>query len=91
MKTFKIEIKELVSKTIEVEAESYKEAVIEARKYYYDDFLINEKKKLIDVIIEYLYKDEEKHYEEFEENDKPEDHIYLTIKKLQSLNNPVRD
>lgn len=89
MKTFKIEVKELVSKTIEVEADSYEEAIIEARKHYEDNFLINEKKKLIDEIIEYLYKDEKKHYEEFEK--KPKNHIYRKLKKLKALNNLVRN
>jgi len=37
------------------------------------DFLINE-------VIEYLIKDEEKHYEEL---DKPNEHIYLTLLELQ--------
>ncbi len=47
------------------------------------------KRELIDDIIKYLIEDEKKHYEEFEKN--PENHIYLKLKKLQDLNNPVRD
>ncbi len=89
MKTFKIEVKELVYKTIEIQADSYEEAITEARKHYEDDFSINEKKKLIDEIIEYLYKDEERHYEE--EGDESINHIFHKLVKLKALNNPVKD
>lgn len=45
--------------------------------------IIDEKSnKLISEIIDYLYKDEEKH---FEESDKPEDHIFLKIKDLKNF------
>jgi translation initiation factor IF-1 len=37
---------------------------------------------LIKEIINYLYKDEQKHYEEL---DKPEDHIFVMLLKLKSL------
>jgi len=37
------------------------------------------KDKLIDEVIEYMIKDEERHYEEL---DCPKEHIYLTLKEL---------
>ena len=42
------------------------------------DFLINE-------VIEYLIRDEKKHYEEL---DKPSEHIYLTLLELQKYSRP---
>ena len=45
--------------------------------------LIQEKKQLINDIIDYLYDDEKKHFEESEE---PDDHIYLKIERLKNLN-----
>jgi len=46
----------------------------------------NEYRNLVDELIEYNYKDEERHYEEFENNEKPDDHIFLKIKRLKFLN-----
>jgi hypothetical protein len=40
-------------------------------------------------VIEYLIEDEKKHFEEFDLA--PKDHIYLKLKKLKDLINPVRD
>ena len=44
----------------------------------------NYKNNLISDIIEYLYKDEKKHLEEFG-NEKPSDHIFLKLQKLKRL------
>lgn len=44
-----------------------------------------EKDKLIAEIIDYLYRNEKKHYEEFPQNERPEDHIYLKLEKLKRL------
>ena len=45
--------------------------------------------KLTNDVIEYLFDEEKKHYEEFDK--KPKDHIYLKLLKLRKLNNPARD
>lgn len=45
--------------------------------------------ELTNEVIEYLFDEEKKHYEEYEK--KPKDHIYLKLLKLKKLNNPVRD
>jgi len=42
---------------------------------------ISRKDFLIDKLVDYMIKDEEKHYEEL---DKPKDHIYLTLKELNN-------
>lgn len=100
METFKIEVQELLSRTINVQADNIKEAVSIANKMYkqedivldYNDLknqdiiphsLITEKEQLISVVIDYLYLDEEKH---FEESDRPNDHIFLKLKRLRMLN-----
>ncbi len=51
--------------------------------------IFDEKRELTNDIIEYLYKDEKKHYEE--EIDEPDNHIFLKLMRLKALNNPVRD
>ena len=43
-----------------------------------------EKGNLIAEIIDYLYQDEKKHYEEFDDN-KPLDHIFLKLEKIKEL------
>ena len=91
MKTFEIEIKEMVSKTIEIAANSLEEATLKARLLYDDDFTLNKKSVLIDEIIEYLIKDEAIHYEECDEADKPKDHIYLKLLELKGLNKKAND
>lgn len=42
----------------------------------------DEKNKLISKVIDYLYSDEKKHFEEL---DKPEDHIFLKLKRLKEI------
>jgi hypothetical protein len=88
MKTFEIEVKEIVSKTIEIEASSIEEATLKARKLYDYEFKINEKEALINEVIEYLIHDEEKHYEVCcsDEDEKPTNHIYLKLVRLKELN-----
>ena len=99
METFKIEIQELLSRTLMVEADNINEALDKVQKMYKEEQIvldytdltnqeiipfqdINIKNKLIKDVIKYLYEDEQKH---FEESDKPNDHIYLKLKKLESL------
>lgn len=99
MGTFKIEIQELLSRTIDIQAQDVDEAIEKANKMYnseeiildYNDLkkteiipniLLNEKDNLIKEIIEYLYHDEKKHFEELEE---PVDHIFLKIERLKIL------
>jgi hypothetical protein len=42
-----------------------------------------ELKNLINDLVEYLYEDEERHFEEYDY--KPTDHIFLKIKRLKEL------
>lgn len=105
MKKYKIEIQEILSEIIEVEANSEIEAIENAELLYKNeeivlcennhiatDFVINknnicmkdEKYDLINEIIDYLIKDEEKHFEEFEEE--PKNHIYTKLLRLKELN-----
>lgn len=100
METFKIEIQELLSRTIDVQANNMVEAISIANEMYrqediildYTDLknqaiipysLITEKEQLTSEIINYLYRDEEKH---FEESEKPKDHIFLKLERLKALN-----
>ncbi len=105
METFKIEVQELLSRVVEVEAESRDEAISKINIQYekteivldYNDFvevnfldinsqsLKDEKDKLINGVIDYLYEDEKKHFEEFDSI--PDNHIYLKIKRLKELVN----
>ncbi len=99
METFKVEIQELLSRTIDIQAQNIEEAIEKVNKMYnseeivldYDDLtkreiipniLINEKENLIKEIIEYLYQDEKKHFEELEE---PNNHIFSKIVRLKTL------
>ena len=43
-----------------------------------------EKDTLISEIVNYLYQDEKRHYEEYDEN-KPSDHIFLKLEKIKEL------
>lgn len=45
----------------------------------------DEKDKLINGVIDYLYEDEKKHFEEFDSE--PDNHIYLKISRLKELIN----
>ena len=99
METFKIEIQELLSRTIDIQAQNIEEAIEKVNKMYnsekivldYDDLtkreiipniLINEKENLTKEIIEYLYQDEKKHFEELED---PNNHIFSKIERLKTL------
>ncbi len=44
-----------------------------------------EKDNLIAEIIDYLYRDEKKHYEEFPQEERPQNHIFLKIERLKKL------
>ena len=99
MQTFKVEIQELLSRTIDIEAQNIKEAIEKANKMYnseeivldYDDLtkreiipniLLIEKENLTKEIIDYLYQDEKKHFEELEQ---PKNHIFSKIERLKTL------
>ena len=43
-----------------------------------------EKENLIAELVDYLYNDEKKHYEEFDD-EKPTDHIFLKLEKIKEL------
>jgi hypothetical protein len=105
METFKIEVQESLSKVVEIQASDSSEAILKVEELYkkskvvldYNDFvdvnfldiktqdLKSEKEELTNEIIEYLIKDEQRL------DDAPQDHIYLKLKKLKELLNPVRD
>lgn len=99
METFKVEIQELLSRTIDIQAKNIEEAIAIANQMYnseeivldYNDLskqeiipnhLIDEKENLTKEIIEYLYQDEQKHFEELKE---PKDHIFLKLKRLKTI------
>lgn len=101
MKTFEIEIKEVLSRVININAENSMEAVSIVEELYnkeeivldYNDlknkeiilYKYNEDKDfLIKEVIDYLFEDEKKHFEEYEES---ENHIYLKLLKLKSIIN----
>lgn len=52
-------------------------------KFYQLNYDVNEKKELINEVIDYLFKDEKKHYEE---SDETENHIYKKLLRLKELN-----
>jgi hypothetical protein len=99
METFKIEVQELLSRTIDIKAQNIEEAIVKANQMYnseeivldYNDLskqeiipnnLIDEKDNLTKDIIEYLYQEEKRHFEELEE---PQNHIFLKLERLKIL------
>jgi hypothetical protein len=99
METFKIEVQELLSRTVDIEAKNIEEAIEKVNQMYnseeiildYNDLskreiipndLLNEKEVLTKEVIEYLYRDEKKHFEELEE---PENHIFSKLERLRNL------
>ncbi|MBV6493965.1 MAG: hypothetical protein LDLANPLL_01989 [Turneriella sp.] len=99
MKTFKIEVQELLSRTVDIEAKNIGEAIEKVNQMYnseeiildYNDLskseiipndLLNEKEDLIKEVIQYLYQDEKKHFEELE---KPKNHIFSKLERLRIL------
>lgn len=102
METFKIEIQELLTRLVEIEAENSQEAFSKVYKLYneaeivldYNDFAelnfvdvntvskADEVNNLIKEVIQYLYADEKKHFEEL---NLPEDHIFKKLERLKSL------
>ena len=104
MKTFNIEIKEVLVKKIAIESNSIDEALVEAKQLYnsenivldssnHFDTIISEdtienaetiRMRLTDEIIDYLIDDEIKHFEELDTE--PQDHIYLKLLQLKTLN-----
>jgi hypothetical protein len=105
MKTFNIEIKEVLVKKIAIESNSIDEALVEVKQLYnsenilldssnhfdtiiYEDTIENAetiRMRLTDEVIDYLIDDERKHFEEL--GTEPQDHIYLKLLKLKTLNN----
>jgi DpnD/PcfM-like protein len=103
MKTFEIQVTENLERIIEVEAETFDEAVsIVEEKYRQEEIVLDssdfqgvtfekkdyqvEYRNLVDDLIKYCYEEEERHYNEFEDDEKPADHIFLKIKRLKELN-----
>jgi translation initiation factor IF-1 len=102
METYKIEIKEILARVVEVKAENLLDALSRVNEQYkkaeivldYNDFVevefedintqskIDERKMLMKEVIEYLYSDEQKHFEEI---DNPENHIFSKLKRLKDL------
>ena len=94
-----IEIIEVLSKNITIDSNSIDDAIdiikemykqekivldysdlVDVSFKYKNDKFDNRKDCLINKIIEYYINDERKHYEEL---DKPENHIYLSLKELK--------
>lgn len=95
-----VKVKEVLSRTISLDAESTEDAISQVEDMYYkekmvldysdfDGNVIIEKKEnnfdsrkdmLINKILQYMIKEEKKHYEEL---DFPDEHIYLTLKELE--------
>lgn len=99
MKTYEIQIKEILSRTIEVQALTENGAIEQVKNIYskedftlnpsdFEDVFIENKANcnklniLITNIIDYLFDDEKKHYEEDEE---PANHIYLKLIEAKKL------
>jgi SpoVK/Ycf46/Vps4 family AAA+-type ATPase len=102
METFKIEVKELLTRVVEVKAENIQEAFSKVNEKYkkaeivldYNDFAevnftnINDQSKTDEIhsltkeVIDYLYTDKQKY---FEESNQPQKHIYDKIERLKSL------
>ena len=99
MKTFKVEIKEILSRVIEIKANSKDEAIQKTEDLYrdeeivldYNDFQnlninsfdeIEDLKKKLNDVIEYLYSDEKRNFEEYEV--KPTDHIFLKLEVIKN-------
>lgn len=99
MSKYKIEVQELLSRSIAVEAKSIYEAIDKVNQMYndekivldYNDLskikiiptnLINEKDNLIKEVLEYLYDEEKRH---FEESDNPKNHIFNKLERLKQL------
>jgi len=96
---FDIEVKEILSRVINVNSTSLGEAIEHINDMYRNEeivldesdfngevsikeFELNDRKDiLINKVIEYLIKDEKKHYEE---SDEPENHIYNTLIELKT-------
>lgn len=98
MKKFEIQVTEKLSRNIKIEAISEIEAIEEITKRYnnqdivldYNDFkelMIYRKgddlKSLLEVVIEYLFEDEKRNFEE--EDELSENHIYLILVKIKKL------
>lgn len=100
METFKIEVQEVLSRIVEVEAKSVEDAVDQVYEQYkkaeivldYTDLVEmdvfsqaskEEKNNLIKEIVDYLFEEERKHFEEFDV--KPDTHIFLKLKRLKEL------
>ena len=97
METFKIIVQELLSRTISVQAQNMEEAIEKVSQMYRnteivldaEDFIENEiipatLKNEKEVFIEKQYEDEKKN---FEESEKPNNHIFCKIERLKTLIN----
>ena len=104
MKTFEIEVQELLARRVKVRAKNFLDAKYKVEELYkkckivldYNDFVlvdfidididssnkIDEKNALIKDVIEYLYNEEKRHFEEL---DKPQNHIFSKLEKLKLL------
>ena len=101
METFKIEVQELLSRTIDVKAHNIDEAMMIVNQMYSSeeivlDYLDLSERNIVPKVVltqkENLIKEiidylyeDEKVH--FEELDEPKDHIFLKLKKLRELTN----
>ncbi len=67
---------------LEKECKWIKECGFDMEKVISKQILTDENKQDIQEIIEYLWKDEQRHFQEY---GRPKDHIYHTLKRLRKL------
>ncbi len=102
MKTFKIEVQELLARVVEVESNNLQEAMTNVQEKYrkaeivldYNDFVEanfidlksqprnDEMKMLIKDVIEYLYNNEKRYYEE---SDERQNYIFSKLERIKTL------
>lgn len=99
MKTFKIEVQELLSRTIDIEAQNIQEAIVKVNQMYISEEIILDYTDLSKQdIIPFELRDEKANltkeiigylYQDeqkhFEELDEPNDHIFLKLQRLKTL------
>ena len=101
METFKIEVQELLSRTIDVEAHNTGDAIKKVNQMYSSeeivlDYLDLSQQNIIptflinekeNLIKEIIDYQKKKKKKHFEELEEPKDHIFLKLEKLKTLTN----
>ncbi len=101
METFKVEVEELLSRTIDVQANDIKEAIAIVEQMYRDEEVVLDYTDLTrqDIVSHDLINEKESLIKEvieyryadeekhFAELEEPEDHIFLKLKRLKDMIN----